>query len=56
MTNLLPSRAELERAAQVVYENVSPTPQYAWRLLARRLRAEVRVKHENDPPPGEAAE
>jgi threonine dehydratase len=52
MNNLVPSRVELERAAQVVYESLAPTPQYAWPLLAARFDAEVWVKHENHTPTG----
>jgi threonine dehydratase len=43
----LPAKAELERAAEIVYRDVTPTPQYAWPLLAQRLGTEVWVKHEN---------
>src|SRR5260370_16030421 len=39
--------AELEVAAQLVHRTVPPTPQYAWRLLAKRTGCEVWVKHEN---------
>jgi threonine dehydratase len=38
---------ELEAAARNVYAALSPTPQYAWPLLARRAGREVWVKHEN---------
>jgi threonine dehydratase len=48
----LPSKAELESAAAIVYRSVSRTPQYAWPLLARRLGTEVWVKHENHLPVG----
>lgn len=48
----LPSKEELETAAEIVYRSVSPTPQYAWPLLAQRLGTEVWVKHENHLPVG----
>jgi len=41
------------RAAQaMVREQMPPTPQYAWPLLAERLGCEVWVKHENHTPTG----
>ena len=41
------------RAAQAhVAEQVAPTAQYAWPLLAERLGCEVWVKHENHTPTG----
>ena len=43
---------DLERAAAVVYRTMTPTPQYAWPLLAAELGAEVWVKHENYTPTG----
>ena len=48
----LPSLAELEAAAALVYAVMPPTAQYAWPLLARRVGAEVWVKHENHTPTG----
>jgi threonine dehydratase len=48
----LPSLDELESAAALVRAAMPPTPQYAWPLLARRLGAEVWVKHENHTPTG----
>ncbi len=44
--------ALLEAAARNVYAAMSPTPQYAWPLLARRAGREVWVKHENHTPTG----
>ena len=44
--------ADLEAAARNVYAAMSPTPQYAWPLLARRTGCEVWVKHENHTPTG----
>ncbi|HZY05558.1 MAG TPA: threonine dehydratase [Anaeromyxobacteraceae bacterium] len=48
----LPSLAELEAAARVVYAAMPPTPQYAWPLLAARTGAETWLKHENHTPVG----
>jgi threonine dehydratase len=42
----------LERAAELVYRVMPPTPQYAWPLLAEQLGCEVWVKHENHTPIG----
>jgi threonine dehydratase len=44
--------ADIEAAARNVYAAMSPTPQYAWPLLARRAGCEVVVKHENHTPTG----
>lgn len=44
--------ATLAHAQQVVYRSMSPTPQYAWPLLAEAISAEVWVKHENATPTG----
>ena len=41
------SLAELEAAAQLVHRTVTPTPQYAWPLLAKRSGCEVWIKREN---------
>lgn len=43
---------DLQQAAQLVYTQMQPTPQYAWPQLARRLGCEVWVKHENHGPTG----
>ncbi|MCA3177708.1 MAG: threonine dehydratase [Burkholderiaceae bacterium] len=48
----LPSLDEIESAAALVRAAMPPTPQYPWPLLARRLGAEVWVKHENHTPTG----
>jgi threonine dehydratase len=48
----LPTLADIEAAAQVVYREFQPTPQYAWPLLAQRLGTQVWVKHENHTPVG----
>lgn len=43
---------ELQAAHAVVTAAMPPTPQYAWPLLAKRLGADVIVKHENHTPTG----
>ncbi len=44
--------AELERAAALVYQVMSPTPLYAWPKLQGRIGCKVWVKHENHTPTG----
>ena len=44
--------SDLERAVAVVREAMPPTPQLAWPLAARRVGAEVWVKHANHTPTG----
>jgi threonine dehydratase len=51
-TALLPSLSDIESAAQVVYQEFQPTPQYRWALLGQRLGTECWVKHENHTPVG----
>ncbi|HET7366344.1 MAG TPA: threonine dehydratase [Burkholderiales bacterium] len=48
----LPSAAELEAAARVVYRHMPPTPQYRWPILCEKLGADVWLKHENHTPVG----
>lgn len=48
----LPTADEIEAAAQVVYREFQPTPQYRWALLSRRLGAHCWLKHENHTPVG----
>ncbi|HXK05049.1 MAG TPA: threonine dehydratase [Verrucomicrobiae bacterium] len=48
----LPDLAAIERAAQIVYSVMPPTPQYRWPLLCERAGTEVWVKHENHAPLG----
>ncbi|MBI5691383.1 MAG: threonine dehydratase [Verrucomicrobia bacterium] len=48
----LPSRSEIEAAAQRVNPVVPPTPQYTWPLFNARAGAEVWLKHENHTPLG----
>ena len=52
MTTPYFTRDELEEAAQLVYSQMAPTPQYAWPLLAEAAGCEVWVKHENHTPTG----
>lgn len=51
MSNL-PTKFEIESAAETVYAGMAPTPQYAWPLLAAASGANVWVKHENHTPTG----
>jgi threonine dehydratase len=48
----LPTLADIENAAPVVYRSFPPTPQYRWALLSERLGTECWVKHENHTPVG----
>lgn len=48
----LPTLAELDAAAAVVYGAMPPTPQYSWPLLNEALGADVWIKHENHTPTG----
>lgn len=43
---------DLKAAADLVYSQMAPTPQYAWPTLSQRLGCEVWVKHENHGPTG----
>ena len=52
MTSKLPTLAELEDAARLVYGHMPPTPQYNWPLLDQVAATEVWVKHENHTPVG----
>ncbi|HEX7811829.1 MAG TPA: threonine dehydratase [Burkholderiales bacterium] len=52
MKEFLASLDQLERAAQIVYRTMPPTPQYAWPLLKAKLGADIWVKHENHTPIG----
>jgi len=45
-------RDSLAAASTLVYRQLPPTPQYPWPLLAKRVGAEVWVKHENHTPIG----
>jgi threonine dehydratase len=44
--------ADLEAAAQLVYTQMQPTPQYSWPLLNGAMGCELWVKHENHSPTG----
>lgn len=48
----LPTLAEIEAAALVVYREFAATPQYAWGLLTEKLGTTCWVKHENHTPVG----
>jgi len=48
----LPTKSEIETAAETVYAAMAPTPQYAWPLLAQATGTNVWVKHENHTPTG----
>ncbi|MDD3784568.1 MAG: threonine dehydratase [Hydrogenophaga sp.] len=48
----LPTADDIQAAAQVVYREFPPTPQYRWALLSRRLGAHCWLKHENHTPVG----
>jgi threonine dehydratase len=48
----LPTPAELEAAAAIVYRAMPPTPQYSWPLLNQALGCEAWLKHENHTPTG----
>ncbi len=52
MTHLLPTLADIQAAAEVVYRDFPPTPQYRWGLLGERLGTECWLKHENHTPVG----
>jgi threonine dehydratase len=52
MNHLLPTLHDIEAAAQVVYREFGPTPQYRWATLSARLGADCWVKHENHTPAG----
>jgi threonine dehydratase len=49
---VLPSLADLEAAAALVYAAMPPTPQYRWPLIEARTGCETWVKHENHTPAG----
>ena len=48
----LPSLAQLEAAAQIVYAVMPPTPQYNWPVLSQALGLDIWLKHENHTPIG----
>lgn len=44
--------AQLEAAANIVYQQMQATPQYVWPLLSNALGCELWLKHENHTPTG----
>jgi threonine dehydratase len=52
ITAQLPDLAAIEAAAQVVYREFQPTPQYRWALSSQRLGTDCWIKHENHTPVG----
>ena len=46
------SLTALRSAAARIYQEMPPTPQYAWPLLQNRFGAEIWLKHENHTPTG----
>ena len=52
MSESLFSLEDLRSAAQRIYQEMPPTPQYAWPLLQERFGAEIWLKHENHTPTG----
>ena len=48
----LPNLAEIEAAAELVYQSMQPSPQLRWPLLNDRAGCEIWVKHENHNPTG----
>ncbi|RJP72001.1 MAG: threonine dehydratase [Comamonadaceae bacterium] len=48
----LPTLNDIEAAAEVVYREFPPTPQYRWATLSARLGTDCWVKHENHTPVG----
>ena len=49
---VLPTLAQLDAAAAIVYQAMPATPQYSWPLLNQALGAEAWIKHENHTPLG----
>ena len=48
----MPTLSELDAAAAIVYQAMTPTPQQRWPLLDARAGAQVWIKHENQTPVG----
>ena len=48
----LPGLAEIESAAELVYQSMQASPQLSWPLLNERLGCEAWIKHENQNPTG----
>ncbi|MDI1272303.1 threonine dehydratase [Polaromonas sp.] len=51
-SSTLPSLADIEAAARVVYREFQATPQYRWGLSSQRLGTDCWIKHENHTPVG----
>ncbi len=47
-----PTLSQIEAAAEIVYQVLTPTPQYCWPLSSKRLGTNVWIKHENHTPIG----
>ncbi len=43
---------QIKQAAQLIYSQMPPTPQYNWPIISKDIDAEVWVKHENHTPTG----
>jgi threonine dehydratase len=43
---------QIKDAAQLVYTQMPPTPQYSWPIISAEIGAQVWVKHENHTPTG----
>ena len=52
MSVILPNLQQLTLASDIVYQAMSPTPQYSWPLINRAVGCEVWLKHENHGPTG----
>ncbi len=48
----LPNLQAIEAAADIIYREFQPTPQYRWGLLSEKLGTSCWVKHENHTPVG----
>ena len=46
------TQAEFEQAQKVVYQNLNPTLQHVWPVLADEMGCELWLKHENHTPLG----
>ncbi|MEM7473462.1 MAG: threonine dehydratase [Planctomycetota bacterium] len=49
---MLPEIEQLEKAAELVYQAMPPTPQYRWPMLCEQLGVDLWLKHENHTPVG----
>ena len=48
----LPTLAQIEAAARLVYDEFPATPQYRWQQISERVGADCWIKHENHTPVG----